>query len=61
MFTRNMGHLADVACVAYHAGSAATTTLNSKNGETNMKVYNFMEDSLISNEQQIHQWLNGII
>lgn len=51
---KNTEHLVDAACVAYHSASAATTTLNSKNGETNMKVYKFTEDSLISNEHQIH-------
>jgi hypothetical protein len=41
-----MEHPVDVACVAYPAADAATTTPNSKNGVTNTKVYNFMEDSL---------------
>ena len=30
------------------------TIRNSKNGEMNMKVYSFTEDSLKSNEHQIH-------
>jgi hypothetical protein len=55
MFIKNTEILVDVACVAYHSADAAMTILNSKNGEMNMKVYNFMEDSLISKEHLIHQ------
>jgi hypothetical protein len=54
MFMKNTGHLVDVACLAYHAASAAITIRNLKNGEMNMKVYRFTEDSLKSNEHQIH-------
>jgi hypothetical protein len=54
MFMKNTEHLVDVACLAYHAASAAITIRNSKNGEMNMKVYSFTEDSLKSNEHQIH-------
>jgi hypothetical protein len=47
VFIKNTEILVDVACVAYRSVDAATTTPNSKNGEMNMKVYKFTEDSLI--------------